>query len=757
MRCGEAARAVPDDGRRAVPSGRCPTPRRVASAVRTVVDSGERGGLLVASGRGRVGGRMRRRRWPGRGCRLAIQWRLVPLLVLAWALVATPLHPPRRWRPRTGDGVCCRSAVAKADPETGSLCLGGGVGHGGDEEAARASVSDGDPSAGCRDPQPQWERWRWRPLLGTAEAQALTPTAEETFKEIDLFRAPSNDEAAGIAIDGAGDYYVTGKSKPQAGTVGGGIAQGFSSGVVVGSRVNAGMNDVWVAKVSAAGNVVWLRSYGTSADDIPRGIAVDDTGSVYVGGHTRGDLSTTGGRNKGQLDYFLSRLSAQTGALVWTVQNGTIGRDALTGLVSANGAIYATGQVGAEFITTPSDGSDVVVLSYSSSGALNWAVQRGVAKYSIGSSIAVSPADGSLYVGITAYRAVPGDQETSDFAVMRVAGATGEVLWTTQTTSFSQVFVQSIVVDSVGSAYVAAADWKHVYQNFNFFLRKYSATGDELWLQDITTEGSHADYPTVVLLSANEKEVYVTGYTSGILKGSVSNGGAVSTGREEPLGQFTSVLMRYSAAKGVPNVLFQTLATSSDEWIQIRAAVADADDNIVVAGYRTVEGSTVNAMLGTFKFRPSDAVVDGEGVGNGGTDSGGGGSTGGDGGDGGDGGGEDASEEGGGLPISIVAGAAGGGLALVVVVLVGVAYTLRTQSRKRLARRESISAAASERLYGLTVPAGSRAPGTPPAARPSLGGGAPPTAWLPPSRPASPTVAGGTLPRNPVAGQGGPA
>lgn len=585
-------------------------------------------------------------------------------------------------------------------------------------------VSGGHPSAGCRDPQPHWERWRWRPLLGTAEAQALTPSAEDTFKEVDLFRAPSNDEATGIAIDGAGDYYVAGKSKPQTGTVGGGIAQAFSSGVVVGSRINAGKNDVWVAKISAAGDVVWLRSYGTSADDIPRGIAVDGAGSVYVGGHTRGDLSTTGGRNKGQLDYFLSRLSTQTGALVWTVQNGTIGRDALTGLASANGAIYATGQVGAKFITTPSDGSDVVVVSYSSTGALNWAVQRGVAKYSIGSSIAVSPADGSLYVGITAYRAVPGDQETSDFAVMRVAGASGEVLWTTQTTSFSQVFVQSIVVDSVGSAYVAAADWKHVYQNFNFFLRKYSATGDELWLRDITTEGSHADYPTVVLLSENEKEVYVTGYTSGTLKGSVSNGGVVSTGQEEPLGQFTSVLIRCSAANGVPNVLFQTLATSSDEWIQIRAAVADGEDNIVAAGYRTVEGSTVNAMLGTFKFRPSDAVVGGEGVGNSGTGNGGGGSSpeGGSGeGGGAEGGG--TSEEGGGLPISIVAGAAGGGLALVVVVLVGVAYTLRTQSRKRLARRESFAAAASERLYGLSVPAGSRAPGAPPSSRPPLGGG----------------------------------
>lgn len=700
---------------------------------------------------------MRRRRWPGRGCRLAVQWRLVPLLVLAWALAATPLHPPRRWRPRTGDGVFCRDAVGRAGPETALRCVGGSMSLC-DEESIRAPVVGWEPSTGFRHFQSHWERWRWRPLVGIAEAQGLIPTSEETFREIDLFRAPSSDEAAGIAVDGAGDYYVTGKSKPQAGTVGGGIAQGFSSGVVVGSRTNVGKNDVWVAKISAAGNVVWLRSYGTSADDIPRGIAVDGAGSVYVGGHTRGDLSTTGARNKGQLDYFMSRLSTETGALVWTVQNGTIGRDALTGLASANGAIYATGQVGAEFITTPSDGSDVVVLSYSPTGALNWAVQRGVAKYSIGSSIAVSPADGSLYVGITAYRSVPGDQETSDFAVMRVSGATGDVLWTTQTTSFSQVFVQSIVVDSVGSAYVAAADWKHVYQNFNFFLRKYSSTGGELWLRDITTEGSHADYPTVVLLSSDEKEVYVTGYTSGTLKGSVSNGGAINTGREEPIGQFTSVLMRYSAADGVPNVLFQTLATSSDEWIQIRAAVADEDDNIVVAGYRTVAGSTVNAMLGTFKFRPSDALVGGEGVDNGGTGSGGGGSTGGgEGGSSSSGGNGSANEEDGGLPISIVAGAAGGGLALVVVLLVGVAYTLRTQSRKRLARRESTAAAATERLYGHSVSAGSRAPSAPPGPRPARGGGVPPTAPLPTTRPASPPVAGNSLPRDPFASRGAPA
>jgi len=627
-----------------------------------------------------------------------------------------------------------------------------------------------------------------------AGAQSLRPTAENTFKEVSLFGAPSYDEASGIAIDAAGDFYVTGKTKPRAGEDSGTIAQAVSSGVVVGSPAGKGKNDVWAAKISASAEVRWLRTWGSSEDDLPTAIVVDGAGSVYVGGHTRGYLPTRAGRNSGQLDFFLSRLSAQTGLLTWTVQNGTIGRDAISDLTAVNGAIVATGQVGATFITTPSDGSDVVVLSYDPSGQLNWAVQESVGQYSIGASIAASPVDGSLYVGVTAYRSAVGDQETSDYAVIRIAGATGRVMWTKQTTSFSQVFVQSITVDSQGAAYVAASSWKHVYQNFNFFLRKYSAAGDEVWERDITTEGSHADYPTVVLLSSDEREVYVTGYSSGILRGALSNGGVVSSGRDKPVGQFTSVLIRYATDNGIPNQLFQTLATSADEWIQVRAATIDADDNIAVAGYRTSAAADVDVMLGSFKFRPSEAAVDGEGIGNGGgggdgSPGGGGGSAGG-GGDGGGGSGG-TTKEGGGIPISVVVGAAAGGLALIVAVLVGVAYTLRAQSRKRRTTRGSAAAAATaERLYGAPPVVGGAPPATaaggrpppPPAVRlpSSLGGGGPATpvgagAVLPPgarlpgapptpqgrpsaARPASPPGGGGPPPRHPLAGhQAGPA
>ncbi|OSX74401.1 hypothetical protein BU14_0290s0009 [Porphyra umbilicalis] len=693
---------------------------------------------------------MRRRRWPGRGCRLAVRWRLVPLLMLAWALSDTPLRPPRRCRPRGEGGLCFRVGGGVVRPGEGNHCAGG------DGRGGRAVWFDGgcqDTAGGGREPDALRERWRWRPLMGMAGAQSLRPTAENTFEEVSLFGAPSYDEASGIAIDAAGDFYVTGKTKPRAGTDSGTIAQAVSSLVVVGSPVAQGKNDVWAAKISAAAEVRWLRTWGSSADDIPMAIVVDGAGSVYVGGHTRGYLPTQAGRNFGQLDFFLSRLSTQTGQLAWTVQNGTIGRDAISDLVAVNGAIVATGQVGAKFITTPSDGSDVVVLSYDPSGRLNWAVQESVGLYSIGASIAASPVDGSLYVGVTAYRSAAGDQETSDYAVIRIAGATGRVLWTKQTTSFSQVFVQSITVDSQGAAYVAASSWKHVYQNFNFFLRKYSAAGDEVWERDITTEGSHADYPTVVLLSSDEREVYVTGYTSGTLKGALSNGGVVSSGRDEPVGQFTSVLLRYATNNGIPNELFQTLATSANEWIQVRAATIDADDNIAVAGYRTTAAADVNVMLGSFKFRPSEAVVDGEGIGNGGV-----------GGDGSPGGG-------------------GGARAAATTAAAAAAAARPRRSRKRRATRDSAAAAAAAgRLYGAPpVPGARPAAGAaggwrppPPAVRlpPSaVGAGAvlPPGARLPgapPSpqgrppaaRPASPPGGAPPRPAHPLAGrQAGPA
>jgi hypothetical protein len=82
-----------------------------------------------------------------------------------------------------------------------------------------------------------------------------------------------DDEAYGIAVDGAGNSYITGESSS---------TSGFP-----GSNPSLGRYDAFVVKINAAGTLGYTTFVGGSGDDLGSAIAVNSTtGAVYVGGIT---------------------------------------------------------------------------------------------------------------------------------------------------------------------------------------------------------------------------------------------------------------------------------------------------------------------------------------------------------------------------------------------------------------------------------------------------------------------------------------
>ena len=61
---------------------------------------------------------------------------------------------------------------------------------------------------------------------------------------------------------------------------------GYTSGTFAG-QVNAGQYDAYTAAFDAAGNLLWLKEYGTPRDDYTKGVSVG-SGGVYVAGSTWG-------------------------------------------------------------------------------------------------------------------------------------------------------------------------------------------------------------------------------------------------------------------------------------------------------------------------------------------------------------------------------------------------------------------------------------------------------------------------------------
>lgn len=150
----------------------------------------------------------------------------------------------------------------------------------------------------------------------------------------------SNDIGFSIAIDASGDIYSTG-------TFGG--SADLDPGAASFSLTSNGSNDIYVSKISAAGNFIWAKSFGGSTADYVYGITTDPSGNVYTTGYFQGtvDFDPGVGTNSitttGNYDIFISKING-SGNYTWAINLGGTARDYAYSLaVDPSGNIYTTG------------------------------------------------------------------------------------------------------------------------------------------------------------------------------------------------------------------------------------------------------------------------------------------------------------------------------------------------------------------------------------------------------------------------------
>src|SRR5439155_1546373 len=159
------------------------------------------------------------------------------------------------------------------------------------------------------------------------------------------------DEGLGIAVDGAGNAYVTGQTgSTDFPTTAGAFATSFNGG-----------DDAFVTKLNPLGTGLLYSTYlGGSGADEGLGIAVDGAGNAYVTGETDStDFPTTAGAfdtsANGGFDAFVTKLNPLGTSLLYSTYLGGSGSDCGSGIaVDGAGNAYVTGSTGsANFPTTP--------------------------------------------------------------------------------------------------------------------------------------------------------------------------------------------------------------------------------------------------------------------------------------------------------------------------------------------------------------------------------------------------------------------
>lgn len=158
----------------------------------------------------------------------------------------------------------------------------------------------------------------------TSEGQALW--ARPFYAE-----GANNNEPLGLAVGPSGDIYVAGN---------------FTNGLQIERQIlqARGLSDIFVARLTATGDLVWAVSLGGAEVDSAISLAVAPNGDAVIVGETRSkDINGQAIVSLGNKEVFLARVDA-TGKLLWVKTSGGNGDDSGRHVrCDAQGNAYLTG------------------------------------------------------------------------------------------------------------------------------------------------------------------------------------------------------------------------------------------------------------------------------------------------------------------------------------------------------------------------------------------------------------------------------
>jgi Beta-propeller repeat/Dockerin type I domain len=323
----------------------------------------------------------------------------------------------------------------------------------------------------------------------------------------------NNDYATAIAVDGAGNAYVTG-------------AAGLNFPTTTGAfQTNYGGSggDAFVTKLNAAGTALIYSTYlGGSGVDTGRGIAVDGSGNAYVTGQTASaNFPTTAGAfqtghasDGSEDDAFVTELNAGGTALVYSTYLGGNNYDDGYGIaVDSSGNAYVTGSTQSSdfptstgaFQTSFGGNSDAFVSKLNASGSsLVYSTYLGASSIDYGRGIALD-ASGDAYVTGAASANFP----TTAGAYQTTVGGTFSDAFVSKLNTSGTALIYStflggngtdngngIAVDSSGNAFVTGSTYSTNFPTTTGAFQTSYGGSQDAFVTKLNSAGSALIYST---------------------------------------------------------------------------------------------------------------------------------------------------------------------------------------------------------------------------------------------------------------------
>jgi hypothetical protein len=297
--------------------------------------------------------------------------------------------------------------------------------------------------------------------------------------------AKGNDWARDVAVDAEGGVVVSGDSA--------GEGTGF---------------DFATVKYDAAGNQLWVGRYDGPGhgDDRVKALAVDADGNVYVTGDSPGE---------GRAAESVTIKYSADGEPLWAARSGP-GQSLADIAADAQGNVYVTGGE----VREPGN-SDYVTIKYDQAGKVLWTAYRDWAANDDARFLTLD-AEGSAYVTGASLRRAEGPEEIAheDIATVKY-GPGGEELWSASFNvgGATNEVASALGVDAEGNAVVTGTAYgalgdESAVTAATYVTVKYGRDGEQLWTaRQAGAEGSEAVARDAALDA--EGSVYVCGTERG--------------------------------------------------------------------------------------------------------------------------------------------------------------------------------------------------------------------------------------------------
>jgi putative cell wall-binding protein len=308
---------------------------------------------------------------------------------------------------------------------------------------------------------------------------------------------------------------------------GGFVVVGSSSSSDGDLSSNKGGQDFTIAKFDAAGNKIWLKSYGGRASDVFTSVVSTSDGDFIVVGHSDSldseisdnpdpsDDDLLGSTTKGHNDFVIAKFDAD-GNKIWLKTYEGIESDSFSSFQSVTSA------PGGNFVAVGYSNSsnddlsgnieiqpDFVIAKFDANGNKVWFKTYGGSKHDYLFSVAPALGGGFVAVGdsLSSDGDLSGNKGSNDFIITKF-DENGNKVWLKNYGGSSSDLFRSITPTSDGSfvavGYSFSSDGDLSGNNnetFDFIIAKFDANGEKVWLRNYG--GSGADTFSSVALTSD--------------------------------------------------------------------------------------------------------------------------------------------------------------------------------------------------------------------------------------------------------------